>query len=197
MNHVIHPLSFADISIFYRKSTNFAISRNTDVEDCIFTRNFSFFLIFFESLKVVLIHIVAILMISPKMATLGLLKIKVFGNKGYEVMICVHDATSNILSRYSNYIIDAITWTKFSNSTICMREVIITSILKIFDPKEHLNITFFCWSFFNYAPVCWSSLFYNTSARNERQDSDTIDLYATRMVQVQHEYNTSKKLWFW
>ena len=106
MNHVTHPLSFADISIIYRKSTNVAISRNTDVVDCIFTRNFFFFL---SLLKVILIHIAAILMISAKMATLGLLKIKVFGNKGYEVMICVHDVTNNILSRYSNYIIDAIT----------------------------------------------------------------------------------------
>ena len=109
MNHVTHPLSFADISIIYRKSTNIAISRNTVVVDCIFTRNFFFFFIVFKSLKVILIDIAAILMISAKMATLGLLKIKVFGNKGYEVMICVHDVTNNILSRYSNYIIDAIT----------------------------------------------------------------------------------------
>ena len=69
-------------------------------------------------------------MISAKMATLGLLKIKVFGNKGYEVMICVHDVTNNIWSRYSNYIIDAITWPKFSNSTICM--ILITTQVKTF-----------------------------------------------------------------
>ena len=31
MNHVTHSFSFADISIIYRKSTNFAISRNTDI----------------------------------------------------------------------------------------------------------------------------------------------------------------------
>ena len=29
-------------------------------------------------------------MMSAKMATLGLLKIKVFGNKGYNFIICVH-----------------------------------------------------------------------------------------------------------
>ena len=39
MNHVAHPLSSADISIFHRKSANFAISRNTDIE-CILIHNF-------------------------------------------------------------------------------------------------------------------------------------------------------------
>ena len=41
-NHVTHPLSYADISIFYRKSANFAISRNTDM-DCILIHNFYLF----------------------------------------------------------------------------------------------------------------------------------------------------------
>ena len=31
MNHVTHFFSFADLSIIYRKSANFAISRNTDL----------------------------------------------------------------------------------------------------------------------------------------------------------------------
>ena len=30
MNHLTHHLGSADISIFYQKSANFAISRNTD-----------------------------------------------------------------------------------------------------------------------------------------------------------------------
>ena len=34
MNHVTHPLSSADIAFFHRKSTNLAMSRNTDI-DCI------------------------------------------------------------------------------------------------------------------------------------------------------------------
>ena len=72
---------------------------------------------------------VAILMMSAKMATLGLLKIKVFWNKGYDVIISVHDVTNKILSRDSNYIIDVVMWPKFGNSSISMREVIITSIL--------------------------------------------------------------------
>ena len=37
---------------------------------------------------------VTILMLSAKMATLGLLKIKVFWNKGYEVIISVYDIIS-------------------------------------------------------------------------------------------------------
>ena len=32
MNYMAHPLSSPDISIFYRKSANFAISGNTDID---------------------------------------------------------------------------------------------------------------------------------------------------------------------
>ena len=72
---------------------------------------------------------VTILMISAKMVTLGLLKIKVFENKGYDVITSVHDFTNKILLRDSNYIVDAVMWPKFGNSSISMRQVIITSIL--------------------------------------------------------------------
>ena len=72
---------------------------------------------------------VTTLMLSAKMAALGLLKVKVFWNKGYEVIISVHDITNKILSRDSNYIVDVVMWPKFGNSSISMREVIITSIL--------------------------------------------------------------------
>ena len=72
---------------------------------------------------------VTILMMSSKMATLGLLKIKVFWNKSYDVIISFHDFTNKILSGDSNYIVDVAMWTKFGNSSISMREVIITSIL--------------------------------------------------------------------
>ena len=48
----------------------------------------------------------AILMKSAKLATLGLLKIKVFWNKGYDFIISVHDVTNKIFSRDSNYIVD-------------------------------------------------------------------------------------------
>ena len=44
---------------------------------------------------------VTILMISSKMATLGLLQTKLFSNKGYGVKISVHDVTNKIWSRAS------------------------------------------------------------------------------------------------
>ena len=71
---------------------------------------------------------VTTLMMSAKMATPLLLKIKVFWNKGYDVIIYVYDVTNKILSRDSNYIVDVVIWPKFGNSSISMREVIITSI---------------------------------------------------------------------
>ena len=71
-------------------------------------------------------------MMSAKMATLGFLTIntiKVFLNKGYDLIISVNDVTNKILSRNSSYIVDGVMWPKFGNSSISMREVIITSIL--------------------------------------------------------------------
>ena len=76
MNHVTHPLSSADISIFYQKSANFAIPRNTDRFHL--DTYFLTLLTFLESLKIFLINMVKILMMSAKMATPGLLKIKIF-----------------------------------------------------------------------------------------------------------------------
>ena len=72
---------------------------------------------------------VLILMISEKIATLGLLKIKVFSNKGYVVIISVYNITNKILSGDSNCILDLVVWPKFGNSSIPMRKKIITSIL--------------------------------------------------------------------
>ena len=72
---------------------------------------------------------VTILMMSAKMATPGLLKIKTFWNKVYEVIISVHDVTNKVLSRNANYIIDVVIWPKFGNCNISMRKVIITSTL--------------------------------------------------------------------
>ena len=66
---------------------------------------------------------------SAKMATLGLIKIKLFWNQVYDVIISAHDVTVKILSRDSNYIVDVVMWPKFDNSSISMREVILTSIL--------------------------------------------------------------------
>ena len=44
----------------------------------------------FEFLKVVLIYMVAILIMSAKLATLGLLKIKLFWKNLYDVIISAH-----------------------------------------------------------------------------------------------------------
>ena len=68
-------------------------------------------------------------MMSATMATPGLLTIEVFLNKGCDVIIFVHDVTNKILSRDSNYIVDVVMLPKFRNSSIFVREVIITSIL--------------------------------------------------------------------
>ena len=45
-------------------------------------------------------------MMSGKNATLGLLKIKVFWNNGYDVIIYAYDFTNEILSRDSDYIVE-------------------------------------------------------------------------------------------
>ena len=69
-----------------------------------------------------------ILMMSGEMAPLDHLKIYVFWNKGYDVIIYVHVVTNKVLSRDSNYIVDAVMWPKLGNSSILLRKVIITSI---------------------------------------------------------------------
>ena len=51
---------------------------------------------------------VTILIMSPKKATLGLCKIKLFLKKGYDVIIFVHEVTSKILSRDSYYTVDVV-----------------------------------------------------------------------------------------
>ena len=47
-------------------------------------------------------------MMSAKLATPGLLKIKMFQNKGYDVIIPDYDVTNKILSCNSNYIVDMV-----------------------------------------------------------------------------------------
>ena len=60
---------------------------------------------------------------SAKLATPGLLKIKIFRNKGYDVIILDYGVSNEISSRNSTYVI---MWPKFGNSSISIREVIIT-----------------------------------------------------------------------
>ena len=63
-------------------------------------------------------------MIPTKMVNPGLLKITLFLNKGYDVIIPADDVTNKILSQDSNYIVDVFMLPKFGNSSISMREVI-------------------------------------------------------------------------
>ena len=51
---------------------------------------------------------VPIFMMSAKLATPGLLKIKIFENKGYDVIILEYDLIDKILSDDSNYILDVV-----------------------------------------------------------------------------------------
>ena len=73
---------------------------------------------------------------SAKLATLDLLKIKVFHNKGYDAILFVHDVINKILSCYSNDIVDVVMSPKFGNSSVSMGEVIITSVLYKCDQKN-------------------------------------------------------------
>ena len=52
--------------------------------------------LFFESLKFFLIIMIGILMMSAKLAATGLLKIKAFWYKSYDVITSVNDATKRI-----------------------------------------------------------------------------------------------------
>ena len=75
----------------------------------------------------------AILMMSTKVTTLGVLKMKILWKKIYDVLISVYDVTSKILSRGSNAIVDVVMWPKFANFIISKRKGIMTSILQRFD----------------------------------------------------------------
>ena len=61
---------------------------------------------------------VTILMMSAKMAALGLLKINVFWNKDYDISLSIKDVTNKILSLSSNYVVDLVMWPKFGNLVI-------------------------------------------------------------------------------
>ena len=71
---------------------------------------------------VVSINIVAILTISEKLVYLRLLKINVFKNKVYDIIIPVHDVTNKPCD--TNYIVNVVMWPKFDSCSISMREVI-------------------------------------------------------------------------
>ena len=109
MNHVTHILSSTDISIFPPEISKFCYIKKWKCRFH-FGTQFLILLTFFESLKIVLINIVTILMMSAKAAALGLLEIKVFWNKKYDVIISAHNVSNKVLSRDSNYIVEVQEW---------------------------------------------------------------------------------------
>ena len=107
MNHVTRPLSSADISISSSEISKFCYIKKYRYR-LHFGAQFLILLTFFESLKIFLINMLTFLMTSAKLATPGLLKIKVFRIKGYDVVIPDYNVTNKILSRDSNYIVDMV-----------------------------------------------------------------------------------------
>ena len=69
------------------------------------------------------------------LATPGFLKIKIFWNKGDDVLTSVYHVTKRILLFESNQIVDAVMWPRFGNSSISMREVIL-NFLRIWPEKQ-------------------------------------------------------------
>ena len=136
-NHMTHSLSSPDISIFSLETSNccyFKKYRN----GLHFNTWFLILLTFFDSLKVVLIDMLAILTMSAKVITLGLFKRKVIWSKDYDIIISVNDVTNKISSLDLNHIVGVII--SFVNSSIFMREVIITSILSYFNLEPSFKL---------------------------------------------------------
>ena len=90
---------------------------------------------------------VTILVMSAKMATPDFLKIKDFWKISHDFIISVHDVTNKTLSRDLNYNLYVVMSSNFGNSSISVREVIITSISWEFDKK---NCFFQGWSWFKF-----------------------------------------------
>ena len=66
---------------------------------------------------------------SAKLATPGLFKTEQFLNIGYDVIILDYDLNNKPLSRDSSYIVEVVMWPKLGNSSISIRDIIVTSIL--------------------------------------------------------------------
>ena len=106
-------------------------------------------------------------MMSAKVATVGLLKITVFWNEGYDVIIYIYDVTRKILSRDSNYIVDVVMWPKFGNCNIYMREVIIISFYKDLTRKTAFSEGWFWLKFNNLGLALGMNLKFYTSVEKE------------------------------
>ena len=72
---------------------------------------------------------IAVLMMWENLTTPALFKIKIFWNKGNDLIMSVHYVTNNFSSYDSNDVVDMVICSKFGNSSISVRKVIVTSIL--------------------------------------------------------------------
>ena len=68
-----------------------------------------------------------ILMMSEKIATPDLLKLKFSCNQVNDVIISVYDVNNKIILRGLNYIVNVPMWPKAGKPSISMREVTLTS----------------------------------------------------------------------
>ena len=78
---------------------------------------------------------VIVLIISTKITTLDLLKIKIPWSKDYDVVISASYISNKILSRDSDDTVRLDMWAKFGNSSTPTKKVIITLILSEFDQR--------------------------------------------------------------
>ena len=127
MNNVTYHLSSTDISIFlleirkvrYIKKNRYRFHLDTQLLTL---------LTFLESLRIVSITVMIpeVLMVLVKMGIPGLPKMKVFWKKGYDIIISTLDVTKKFMSRDPNYYANLFMWPKFGNSSISVREVVIT-----------------------------------------------------------------------
>ena len=80
MNHVTHAFSSTDSSIFVPKNNTFCYTKKYRYRFHLDTQ-FLILLTFRESLRISFLNMVTILMVLAKMATPGLLTIKIFWKK--------------------------------------------------------------------------------------------------------------------
>ena len=134
-------LSSADIATFLLEISKFCYIKKLDTDSILkISNSFHFSWVFKDFLNKNGYNFDDVSRPTP-----GLLEIKVFWNKGYDVIVSVQDVTSKILSGVPNYIVDVVIWPKFGNSSIAITEVIISLILYRFD---HKNCFFEEWSWF-------------------------------------------------
>ena len=135
MNHVTHPLSSADISIFSLKIDKFCY-----IKKCRYS--WVFYFNFFELINVVIT-------LPAKMASPGLLIITVFGNKSYDIILPVDDVIKKFY-----HLIQIIFW-----MCSCDQSLVTLAFLweKLSQPQFYKDLTRFSegWSWFKFKIWEW------------------------------------------